>query len=144
MGWALGGLVPVAKAAAEEIGQKFNVKDIGGLASSGHIANSDHYTGHAIDLMVYGDKSKGDMIAQYTFANWLRLGIKYVIWYRTYYPSPGKGEAYHGTSPHTDHVHISFLDKAGGGAPVDTAESSGESDEREGCLTILKQIVGLT
>lgn len=134
----LGNVAPHVEAAAVEIGKKFGVTNIGGRASSGHINGSDHYTGHAIDVMVYADKAKGDAVMQYALANWDRLGVKYVIWYRVYHPSPTKTEPYVGTSPHTDHVHISFTNKPGsGGAPIDGSGGSGDLDALKGCLSKL-------
>lgn len=130
----LGNVAPHVKAAAEEIAAKFNVYNIGGFATAGHIAKSDHYTGHALDVMVFKDKSKGDMILQWTFANWQRLGVKYAIWHRKYYPQPGKGEEYTGSNPHVDHVHISFLNKPGDGPVVDGGSG------RPGCLSILRSL----
>ena len=138
----LGNVAPVARDAAEQIASKFGVYNIGGFATAGHIPGSDHYTGHAIDVMVYKDKAKGDMIAQWVMSNWDALGVKYVIWYRTYYPAPGKTQPYAGTSPHTDHVHISFKNVKGGGATTDPG-STEDLSGREGCLDIFKQLLGL-
>lgn len=130
----LGDVAPHVKAAAQEIADKFNVSNIGGRASSGHISGSDHYTGHAIDVMVYKDKAKGDAVLQYAFSNWARLGIKYAIWYRKYYPQPNKAEPYIGPSPHTDHVHLSFNKQPGtGGAAIDTL-TGGDSSDPLGCV----------
>lgn len=105
----LGDVQPVARAAAEEIAAKFGIYNIGGKASSGHITNSDHYTGLAIDVMTL-NSGKGPMVAQYAITNAQRLHVKYVIHNRRIYNmADGKGwKPYHGTSPHTDHVHISF------------------------------------
>lgn len=130
----LGAVAPHVKSAAEEIAAKFRVYNIGGFATSGHISKSDHYTGHALDVMVFKDKAKGDMIQKWVFANWQRLGVKYVIWQRVYYPHPGEGETYTGSNPHTDHVHISFLNKPGDGPAVDVGS------DQPGCLSILRSL----
>lgn len=136
-----GGVAPHVEAAGNEIGSKFSVKDIGGRASSGHISGSDHYTGHALDFMVYADKNKGDQILAYVKANWKRLGVKYAIWYRKYYPSPDKAENYVGTSPHTDHVHVSFTKEAGEGGPAVGSGGTGGSDMK-GCLGSIIEAFG--
>jgi hypothetical protein len=142
----LGDVAPHVEAAAVEISKRFGVTNIGGRASQGHINGSDHYTGHAIDVMVYTDKAKGDAIMKYALANWARLGIKYVIWYRVFHPSPTKSEPYIGTSPHTDHVHISFNKKPGVGGPaVDslTGGTAGTGDNTlDGCLTVIYKFFG--
>jgi hypothetical protein len=137
----LGDVAPHVEAAAVEIGQKFGVTNIGGRASSGHINGSDHYTGHAIDVMVYKDKTKGDAVMNYALSNWDRLGIKYVIWYHVYHPSPTKTENYIGPNPHTDHVHISFNSKPGSGGPAVDTGSETSGPDLQGCLS--KLIPGL-
>lgn len=142
----LGDVAPHVESAAIEISQHFGVTDIGGRASSGHINGSDHYTGHAIDVMVGDDKAKGDAILAYALANWKRLGIKYVIWYRVFHPTPTASEPYIGTSPHTDHVHISFTNKPGeGGAPIGAATSENSTPDlssNAGCLKFLASLLG--
>jgi hypothetical protein len=143
MGVAQTGLKPHVAKAARDIAAKFNVKDIGGFATSGHVPGSYHYRGLALDVMVYNDKAKGDMVFEWAKANWKALGLAEIIWYRTYWDSPTHSEPYTGTSPHTDHVHLSFNDTPGSGATVDAGGSAGGLDDREGCLSVLKQIVGL-
>jgi hypothetical protein len=91
--------------------------------------------------MVYTNKPLGDAVKDYVFANWERLGVKYVIWYRTYYPSPSKSEPYTGPSPHTDHVHVSFQKSAGSGDVVDTGGASGtDLSTREGCIAFVTKL----
>lgn len=142
----LGDVAPHVKAAAEEIAAKFNVTNIGGRASAGHISNSDHYTGHAIDVMVLKDKAKGDAIAAYVIANAARLGVKYVIWYKRFWePSEPQWVVYvvpPGGSAHYDHVHISFNSQPGtGGSPVESS-ASGLSDNA-GCLSLIQKVLGM-
>lgn len=123
----LGAVKPHVKAAAQEIAEKFNVWYIGGFASSGHIPGSDHYTGHALDVMT----SNGQPIADWTVANAARLSVKYVIWNRRIWDSRDKRgwTPYTGSSPHTDHVHISFNSPPGdGSAPVDAIGNRADSD----------------
>lgn len=141
----LGAVQPVARAAAEEIASRFQIYNIGGFASSGHIANSDHYKGLAIDVMTGPNPSagKGEMVAQFALANAQRLGVKYIIWNRRYNGLDGKGWVpYTGTSPHTDHVHISFNAQAGSGPIVDSGASAPDEQAR-GCLVALAELFGI-
>lgn len=116
---ALGPVKPHVKAAANEITAKFGISNIGGFATSGHITNSDHYKGLALDAMT-SNVTKGNAIAAWALA---RSDVTYVIWNRRIYDRRnGKGwQRYTGSSPHTDHVHISFAGSSsepvvGGGA----------------------------
>jgi hypothetical protein len=131
------GLVPHAAQAATEIATRYHVANIGGRASSGHINGSDHYTGHAIDVMVYADKAKGDAVANYSIAQKERWNVKYIIWYRRIWQE-GKWTDYVGASPHTDHVHISFNKEAGSGG---TAPGGAQSD-LDGCVGTLLTALG--
>lgn len=125
---------PHVRTAAREFRDKFSITNIGGFATSGHIPGSDHYTGLAIDVMT---SIKGQAVADYAIANAARLGIKYVIWNRHIWQN-GKWTNYTGTSPHTDHVHISFNGSAGsGGAPVDNGSSASSDSGPQGCLKAL-------
>lgn len=154
MGWALAGTKPHVKAAGEEIGAKFGVKDIGGLGSRPN--PSDHPFGLALDFMVYGDKAKGDAIAPYCLANYQRLSIKYVIWYRRIWNPKIGWHPYNGISPHTDHVHVSFnaspgqggtIVDTGGTAPVDPNATAGTpvgfSNPLDPLLDVINQAKGL-
>lgn len=98
---------PHVRAAAQEISNRFGITNIGGFATSGHISNSDHYKGLALDVMT---SIKGQQVADFTQQNAARLRVTYIIWNRRIWDSRnGKGwQPYSGTSPHTDHVHISF------------------------------------
>ena len=127
---------PHVQAAAKEISEKFGITNIGGFATTGHISNSDHYKGLAIDVMT---TVQGQAVANYAQANAARLSITYIIWNRHIWDSrDGKGwVAYNGTSPHTDHVHISFFPTPGdGSAPVDSVQGDGASTQ-DGCLQLL-------
>lgn len=135
----LGNVQPHVRAAAEEIAARFGIYNIGGRATTGHIPGSDHYTGLAIDVMTGNNPSagKGQLVANWTLANADRLGVKYIIWNRQYNGLDGKGWVpYVGTSPHTNHVHISFKASAGSGANVDVGGSdvAGPNTELAGCL----------
>lgn len=121
---------PHVRAAAKEISEKFGITNIGGFATSGHIPDSDHYKGLAIDVMT---TIKGKEISDWVIANAARLGVKYIIWNRHIWQN-GKWTNYTGTSPHTDHVHISFNATPGtGGTTVDSGTSTTDSGP-VGCL----------
>jgi len=134
----------VAKAAAE-ITSTFGITNIGGKATSGHITNSDHYTGLALDVMTGPNpaQGKGDLIAAWALQNADRLSVKYVIWNHRYNGLDGKGwVAYTGSNPHTDHVHISFKATPGGsagdpGANATSGSSDDPTEQLKGCLGAL-------
>jgi|ERR1041385_6700652 hypothetical protein len=135
---------PHVRAAAQLIANTFGITDIGGFATTGHISDSDHYKGLAIDVMT---TTKGREVSSWAVQNAKQLCITYVIWNRQIWDSrDGKGWVpYHGTSPHTDHVHISFFptcDSSGTGGVVNASFSSDLSD-RMGCLNALKSLLGL-
>lgn len=98
---------PHVKIMALLIQDQFDVDNIGGFASTGHITNSDHYKGLALDVMVGSNKAKGNAVATWAIG---QSPVTYVIWNRRWYDRRNnKGwQRYTGTSPHTDHVHISF------------------------------------
>lgn len=128
MAYALGPVKPHVKAAADEIGGKFNVSTVYGFATRANI--SDHPLGLALDFMVYGDRAKGDAIAAYATANHSRLGIKYVIWYqRIWTPETNAWKQMESrggtTADHKDHPHISFLVKPGSGPVIENAGGTG-------------------
>ena len=117
-GVASAGLVPAAKAAANEVVEKFgNPHGIGGKRNE---PGSDHHTGHAIDVMVSGggkaaagsEKARGDAIANWAIANAKRLNVKYIIWRKRIWAGSGgwrtMADRGSDTQNHFDHVHISF------------------------------------
>jgi Putative peptidoglycan binding domain len=80
---------------------------------------SEHYDGRASDWMLNVNNPQQKAIANSVTA-WLsagggamarRFGISYIIWnkkvFKEYRPEAG-WTAYTGSSPHTDHIHISF------------------------------------
>lgn len=127
---------PHVRAAAKEISQTFGITDIGGFATSGHIPDSDHYKGLAIDVMT---RTQNQQIANWVIQNAARLSVTYEITLRHIWDSRnGKGwQPYSGPSPHMDHVHISFYPTPQGGSqqyavngmPVDNS-----TDPLGGCL----------
>lgn len=79
----------------------------------------DHPSGHALDFMI-DSKAQGQAIADYLHDNSAALGVKYIIWNRQVWQASGKPVAgwhpYTSTNnPHTDHVHVTFLDQPGTG-----------------------------
>ena len=118
MPYQLGEVEAHVRNAAEHFGEKHGIGTIGGWRAKGSVPGSDHPKGLALDYMTRS-KSKGDALARDLIANAKEWNVKYVIWWRQIW-QPGKGwSSYSGPSPHTDHVHASFLDKPGKGTPDD-------------------------
>lgn len=102
------GLTPNAKSLAWYIQTHYPaVKSIGGVRFD---PLPDHPSGHAIDIMVYGNRSLGDKIMNDVLAQSNRFGVKYVIWQETYHNPAGavRWMADRGspTANHFDHVHV--------------------------------------
>jgi hypothetical protein len=119
----LGGLGKVrahTKSVATEFSTRFRVLQFWGNGATG-----SHHEGRALDIMVFTNsslatsRSLGEAIYKAVWADRVRLGVEYIIWNRTitstvvapgqrrpYLPVPGKKY-----NPHTDHVHVTFLDK---------------------------------
>lgn len=135
--WNDGRTKPHVARAAEEIRDKFAIFDIGGYRSGPDA--QDHGLGLAIDVMT---TLKGNAVAAWTQANAGRLGVTYVIWARRIWDSRNdRGwEPYRGSSPHTDHVHISFHPTAGSGQEVDPI--TGSLNQNEGCLGLILRLLG--
>jgi hypothetical protein len=102
---------------------KFNVQTVYGVG--GRAGVSDHPIGLALDFMV--PTATGDALADCALRNKAALGITYVIWRQRINFGNGwqmmedRGGI---TANHYDHVHISFLPSAGGGAPQCGASSA--------------------
>lgn len=133
----VGPVTPAVQALANTLGPMFDIKDIGGWRADGGGYN-DHPSGHALDLMVYGDKAKGDRIAEYLKVNADAFGVSYLIWYQRIWNAQYRSdEGWRGmedrgspTANHMDHVHVTLLDSAdpvtnppGAGATVVCAET---------------------
>lgn len=118
------GLTPRTRHVMQLIERRFDERNIGGYCpggcTTGHIATSDHYDGHAIDVMMqpYTDASrvaKGWRLARWVVANHRKLAVKYVIYHDKIWTSDNGWHAY--THPsgntsdptlrHLDHVHVS-------------------------------------
>lgn len=142
----LGPVKPWVKAAADEVGDKFDINTMYGVGVRPNV--SDHPLGLAIDFMVYGDKGKGDQLAAYVIANAQRLSVKYVIWYqRIWQNGSWKAMADRGgvTANHRDHVHVSFNNSAGsGGSAVPAIDIpnpfSGIQDQINSIWQVMKSI----
>jgi hypothetical protein len=113
----LGRVKPWVRDAARFLACLYEQPDLIGVASRARA--SDHPTGHAVDLMVRGER--GDRIAECALANQEELGISYVIWkQRVNYGDGWEGMADRGgdTANHYDHVHISFEKRDPGAEPT--------------------------
>lgn len=83
---------------------------MGGYATSGHVTNSDHYTGHAFD--VGGSAGYMQMMANALARNFESWGIKQIIYNRM--QNRGSGwYPYGGPNPHIDHIHVGTYDMGG-------------------------------
>lgn len=118
---SLGNVRSHTRRVAHEIADRWTLYFIWGIGSSG-----EHAEGRALDFMgmeLGGGVSRPgrmrkrvcDEIADYLWNNRRRLGVWYVIWNRRIismtYESQG-WRPYNGSSPHTDHVHVSFYNGA--------------------------------
>ncbi len=121
MPYRIGGVRPHVQAAAEEIGDKFDVKIIHGMGVRPG-RGSDHPLGLALDFMV--GPNTGDDLAAYTMMNAARLGVKYIIWKQRIWqrdqglkwkPMEDRGTP---TANHMDHVHVSFNNTPGVGSVI--------------------------
>ncbi|GAB7006158.1 hypothetical protein JCM18899A_36310 [Nocardioides sp. AN3] len=79
----------------------------------GWAARSEHDTGNALDVMVYGDKALGDEVAAWARAHAAELDLYDLIWYDRIWTPVRSSEGWrdygdHGsaTANHMDHVHI--------------------------------------
>jgi hypothetical protein len=120
------GLTPDAVHVVRCAVKYFHIANIGGLASSGHINGSDHYTGRAVDLMIDNWTSQsgisfGNRVAAYFIGHAKQYGVTYVIWraqiwtkqrpyWRPYNHPDGRTDP---TALHMDHVHVSVAGNAG-------------------------------
>ena len=121
IGGVADGLTPRAAQVRGLVVDTFGVTDIGGFATEGHVAGSDHYTGRAIDVMLTPlgptNTELGWQIATYLQSRAQELGIKYLIWDGRQWSPERAGEGWRpyrhpsgGSSPtldHQDHVHVS-------------------------------------
>jgi hypothetical protein len=112
----LGAVKPHVKAAALEIGNKFDIDTIYGIGARTGV--SEHPLGLALDFMVYDDTTTGDQIADYVKQDWQKLSVMYMIWKQRIDKGGGwetmedRGSR---TANHFDHVHVSFEREPGSG-----------------------------
>jgi hypothetical protein len=114
------GLTPDAVLIVRCAVEHFDITNIGGRATGGHVNGSDHYTGRGVDLMVTGWQTPtgarfGDQVAAYYVDNAEGFGITYLIWrgqiwsaarpgWRRYSHPDGRTDP---TALHMDHLHVS-------------------------------------
>lgn len=81
----------------------YNCRKVGGSGSW-----SLHAEGRALDLAVgVNGQGLGDLVLMDLLANAWDLGLQRVIWWSKVYDHDSPtGRAYHGVSPHEDHLHI--------------------------------------
>ncbi|OLT21596.1 hypothetical protein BJF78_08295 [Pseudonocardia sp. CNS-139] len=112
----LGRVKPWVRAAARFLSCLYDEPTLIGVSRRSR--HSDHPSGHAVDLMVRGER--GDRIAECALANREELGISYVIWEQRVNHGDGweRMEDRGGdTENHVDHVHISFERSSPDGVP---------------------------
>ncbi|WP_330998401.1 M23 family metallopeptidase, partial [Georgenia yuyongxinii] len=122
--WNLGPVAPQTAALAVELGERFDVADIGGYRETA-VDSGGHPAGLAIDLMTGADQAKGDAIVSYAMENAERLSVDYIIWRQHIWfaASPGQGwqpmeDRGSPTANHMDHPHINLTRVPGPGAGV--------------------------
>lgn len=105
------GLVGNAAAAFRQFREMFPNMTIGGWRARGSVPGSDHPKGKALDLMTGSNDTAQRIIS--TFMG--QAGRKYWIWNRQIATQSGgwRPRSYHGPSPHTDHVHLSYYKRGG-------------------------------
>lgn len=118
------GLTPRTRHVMELVEKKWNEHDIGGYCPggciTGHVSGSDHYDGHAVDVMIlpWHDPqrvAKGKRVVHWLIANAKPLAIKYIIYRkRIWEPDEGwqpythpSGVTGNPTLNHMDHIHVS-------------------------------------
>ncbi len=86
------------------------ITSYGGLRGGG----GDHGTGHALDIMVSGDR--GWQVAEFVRKYYVELGVSYVIYSQNIWSVERGGEGWRGmssrgsaTANHFDHVHVSVF-----------------------------------
>lgn len=133
------------KAAGQLLGQKFELKTIGGYRASNSRDPNGHPSGLALDFMTNDlddGKAVGDKLAKYGKKNAKKLNIKYIIWYQQIWNVDRPDEGWRDmedrggpTQNHEDHVHISFEED--GDAPDklpgdDGADAGGSTCDGDG------------
>lgn len=103
-----GGLVAGSAQLRQIIMQRFGISDIGGYRPADKYG--EHATGRALDVMVGGDRARGDAVKDFALANAPAIDLKWVIWRQHLYYAGGGGYDMEDrgtpTDNHMDHVHI--------------------------------------
>ncbi len=126
-----GGLTPRAAEVRRQLRAAFGDLSLGGYAaggvSTGHMKDSAHYSGRAVDVFVRpvnpSNRRAGWAIASYLVAHAARLDVDHVIFDKRIWSSSRSEEGWRGYRPprsagsrvvleHRDHVHVDVL--AGG------------------------------
>lgn len=111
-------------AVAQAAQQLFGINDIGMLRDPD--GYNEHASGEAADIMVGGNASMGDQVAQYFLNNADQFGVQYVLWHQTQMNPDGTSSKMEDrgspTANHMDHVHVRTL---GGGYPPGSANPTG-------------------
>lgn len=146
MPYALGPVKDHVRAAAEDIGKKFDVSNVLGVGLRAR--ESDHPLGLALDFMIGKDMAKGQAIASYVMSNASAYGVKYVIWNQHIWSVERAAEGWRSmpdrgsdTENHKDHVHVSFNSTPGTGTPGAVQSTSGGSGL--GCALLLVATAGI-
>lgn len=103
----LGSVKPWVRDNAVYLATKYQLTSIGGWRAFGSVPNSDHPKGLAVDYMC--SIPVGERIVADVLAHWNDYNVSYVIHNRRIWYSPTRSQVYVGPSPHTDHVHVSYL-----------------------------------
>lgn len=124
------------RVAGNLLGEKFELKTIGGYRASNSRDPKGHPSGLALDLMINDiddGTAVGDKLAKYAAKNAKKLNISYIIWSRQIWNVEREDEGWRDmedrgspTANHEDHVHISFEEK--GDAPDTLPGDDGGSD----------------
>lgn len=104
------GARPHVAAEAEFIAATWNVVADATLVSTGHVPNSDHYRGLAIDVMLPAGVQGiniGNAVATHYRTNAAAKRVKYIIWQHTFW-DPARGSRNYAKNDHMRHVHLSF------------------------------------
>ncbi|MEC4838178.1 phage tail protein [Mycobacteroides chelonae] len=108
-GYAEGGLVKGTAELRKIISERFGISNIGGYRQDSY---GEHPTGRALDVMVYGDKAKGDAVKDFAVDNASAIDLKWAIWQQKLWYPGGRSEKMatraggDPTQNHMDHVHI--------------------------------------
>jgi hypothetical protein len=142
------GLTPRAAALREAFTEAFGVRPLGGFAAggvaSGHVEDSSHYDGRAIDIFLRplsaGNRREGWVLAHWLVAHADRHAVLSVIWqdriWTTWASSAGwrdythpSGNTTNAVLRHLDHIHVAVergprrraTDPPAGGPPAGSA-----------------------